>query len=210
MSGLLNYWFYRWHCGLEDVLLTIVSIVWFAFFEQHSTALFWIGLDVDLPVLVVAGFGLASLHFLLSGSSIKKGRPLDWMRPVLFFAAGLIWVVLALNWADTGGQPEMLFYAVTILACLSHAAAIPSFVTLKIPTVQVTRVGLIFGFSITLTGLAALVFGELDEDFNIVFIALIAVIAIVSFFSLFFIRHVLSILRERDPSIRKSLDGARR
>ncbi len=192
------------------VLLTIASIVWFAFFEQYVTAQFWIGLNVGLNALVVAGFALTSLHFLLAGASISQGRQLSWMRPVLFLAAGLIWIVPVMNWADLGGKPQTLFYGIAILAGLSHAAVIPNYVTIKSPSARVKRNGLAFAFTIALAGIAVLVFGELEEEFDIVFIARIAILAVVGFFALFFIRHVLSILRERDATIRQSLEDARR
>ncbi len=192
------------------VALTIASIVWFAFFEQHVTSLFWIGLSISLTVLVITGFGLASLHFLLSGASIIKTRPLGWMRSVLFFAAGLIWLVLAMNWANRVGQPQVLFYGIAVLACLSHTAAIPSFVTLKRPAAPATRNGMLFALTLVLAGISVLVFGELGEDFDIVFTTRIAILAVVGFFTLFFIRHVLSILRERDATIQQSLKDARK
>lgn len=75
--------------------LVILSLFWFAFFEQHITGQFWIGLPADYQTVLVPGLALASLHFIVSGMLIDKSSRLHRLRWIHFFSASrsdrLIW-----------------------------------------------------------------------------------------------------------------------
>lgn len=190
--------------------LTIACLVWFAFFEQRAAGLPWIGVEIGQNGLVLSGFVLASLHALLAGASISPGKPLARLRPYLFALSALFWVVLAIAWPPTSFQTPLAFYGVALIACFSHLAAVPSFQRKQGPTVRVERVGLAFVTIAALAALGAALFGEIDEDFDLIFLARLALVAVVAFFVLFFARHVLTILRDRDARIMASLEDARR
>ncbi|MEE9426540.1 MAG: HAMP domain-containing sensor histidine kinase [Paracoccaceae bacterium] len=189
--------------------LTILSFIWFAFFEQDATGLFWIGLQIDSVTLIYSGFALASLHLILSGLSISKGNRLEKIRVLHFIAAGLI---LLLPFAQTQVAIQNVpfeFYAVAAFACLSHGVPILSFRAMHGPTVRVARNGLAFVLVMALAGVVILVFGELDEGLDTIFIVRIAMIGVIGFFILFFTRYILSILSERDRILRNSLSSAK-
>lgn len=196
----------RW---MAYVALTIASMIWLAFFEQNTTGLLWIGLNMDYWALVVLGFGLASLHLLIAAFSILPQVRLGWMRYVLIAAAGLIWIALVMDRPETPSAIPLIYWIIGGVACLGHATAIPSFLTLQRSPGGMSRNGFIFAVTLASAGLVALLFGELGEETDVIFLVRIALLAVTVFFLIFFVRHVLSLLFERDESARRALESAR-
>lgn len=192
------------------VCLTMLSMIWLAIFEQGASGLYWIGISPGYDWLTFSGFALASLHVLLAAASIHPDNRLRVLRPFLFLSAGLLWLVLLGHSPNDISETPWDFYAVAVFASLSHLAAVPSFLSKESPTVHVQRIGQAFAIIAVLTAAGLLAFGELEEELDIVFSARLALIALIGFYVLFFVRHVLALLRERDGSIRKSMEDARR
>lgn len=189
--------------------LAIASMIWFAFLEQTSTGLYWIGFDIGYSALVVTGFFLASLHTILSGVWIARDEKFGWIRPVLFLLSLLYWGGLAMSWPIIEGKNSAMFIAVSTLVTLSHFAAIPTLFATKSLTVNVSRNGLVFIVIGLITMVAFIVFGEIAEDMDVVFLGRLVLISVVAFFSVFLVRHALMLLRDRDTRIQKSLEDAR-
>ena len=189
--------------------VTILSFIWFAFIEQNATGLFWIGLQIDYMGLMYSGFTLASLHLILSGLSIRKGSRLKKLRVLHFISAALVLLAPFAQTLVTTQNIPLAFFVVAAFVGLSHGVPFSSFRAVQGSTVLVARNGLAFILVMALAGTAILVFGELDEGFDTIFIVRIAMIGTIGFFILFFTRHILSILFERDAILRKSLNSAK-
>lgn len=190
--------------------LTVLSMVWFALFEQTLTGLYWLGFNLGYAEIILAGFVLASLHLMLAGASIDPEKSFGRLRPLLFLCAVLVWGVLAMNWPISYINVQPAFLAVALVACFGHVLAIPSFFATKSATVEVTRNGLAFVTVALIAVMAFIVFGEIVEDVDFVFLGRLAILTVVTFFSVFLVRHALVLLRDRDQRIQNELETAQR
>ena len=130
------------------------------------------------------------------------------MRPVLLCATLAPVVVLALSWPVTGGSIPTLLTIIGALACISHILTISSFDTVPDHPLNTKRNVIVVIAAMALTLFA--VVGELDEGLDTGFAIRSIFVAVVCLFAFFLVQFVISVLRERDASVRRALAIAQR
>ncbi len=190
------------------ILLTLASLGWFALFEQHLTGLYWVGFDLTDQMLTFIGIPLISAHFFLAGWYISPESRLSPLRLPLLLATLTPWIALALSWPNPENAPPTIYVILATLGCLSHFLTVPSLNPGRERSIYTRRNGFVVIGAVVLTGFA--LFGELDEGLDVAFFIRSIFVAVVCLLAFFLVQFVISVLRERDASVRRSLDAARR
>ena len=185
-------------------VLAIVSLAWFAFFEQHATGMFWIGLNLPMTTLVVIGAPLICAHFAVAAWYARWRAT----RMLLGAMALLPPVVLALSWGTLSDSVPIGLVFLALLSAASHLLSMPSPSPGPAGTMYTRRNAVVVGIALTLT--AFVIFGELDEGFDASFAIRSLFVAVVVLFAYFLVQSVVAILRERDASQRRALEIAQR
>lgn len=192
------------------VALTLVSMVWLILLEQHLTGQIWTGVKLEQHLLVQMGFGLASLHVIAAARAILPSERFGWIRYALWAIAGGILVFLAINQLGASRPGPVSYYVIAALALISHLAAVPSILSLRGETNKVSRTGFTFAFIAAGGCLIAVLFGELSEEIDLLFLLRLAFLAVVIFYILFFARYVMAVLFERDVNAKRAVEAAKR
>ncbi|MEM6941465.1 MAG: HAMP domain-containing sensor histidine kinase [Pseudomonadota bacterium] len=196
-----------WRWGAY-VSLTLVSLIWFAFVEQSVTELYWIGADISLSTLIVLGTGLASLHFLITASFLRKRSTLASVRLGVLLLAVLPWGLLPFVLPMDGPEIPIVFTLMALTACLSHVLTFASYAPTLSERYYSKRNLVAVLVVLLLTGLG--IVGELDEEFDVSFSLRTGFLAIVALFAFFLVQYVLLVLRERDTAAKAALAAAQR
>lgn len=190
------------------IILAAASLAWFAVVEQHATGLYWVGFDLSDVTLTFIGIPLISLHFFLAGWYISATSRFYFLRPALLLAAALPWIALALRWPGPTDPMPLIYIVLGALACASHLLTIPRYDAETDQSIYTKRNAIVVLLALAIT--AFVIFGELDEELDLRFIIRSLFVATVCLLAFFLVQFVITVLRERDASVRNSLKIAQR
>ncbi|MEX3017563.1 sensor histidine kinase [Gymnodinialimonas hymeniacidonis] len=189
-------------------VLVLLGLVYIALFEQNITGVVWSGLDVSSENLIICGYAMLTINFLVAAQTIPKDHKWASLKVPYRVAALGIWVL----WIVGLGQPFELQYLLFSLSGCTVAAAhfvpVSTFSRLRGGYDTIIRNLIWVLLTCVLLAGSFLIAGGFDGVDLTVAINRFLIAAITIGFGALFIRNIFILKSDRELAVQEALERA--
>lgn len=190
-------------------LLVILGLVYIGLFEQNLTGVIWTGLDVSEAALLIFGYLMFSINFVVAGLAIPVQHRFARFKAYYLWAAGGVWVIWLMGQPFSGQFRYVLFAVAGCGVACGHYFPVSTFSKWQGGTDVLARnaIWLLLSFTLFAATFAVLT-ASTGLTANIATINRTIIALIAACFAFLFIRHMFVLRSERELAMQTALKSA--
>lgn len=189
-------------------LLALMGLAYIGLFEQNITGIVWTGVDLSPNALIVVGYAMLSINYLVAAFTLPEGHKWAWLKTPYRVAALGIWGLWAIG---RTGPFEFGFLLFSIAGCtvaVAHFIPVSTFSKLRGGYDTIIRNLIWLLLVVVLVGATVVISGVTEGQAHTVTINRLIIAIITIGFGALFIRNIFVLQSDRELAMHEALERA--